>query len=178
MKPNLKIVNINEISPVMDYRERRVELLRQAIGKTGSIRNLFNLASVGAHEFLLLEDTSILEAVRRHIDPFRPLRVCAVPHAVRRRIRAGHQRCACRGADRVGRVAAPEPRALACQGVEVGGQTLAPGREGLRVGVIGHEEQDVRSTGHGTTPVGADATRESPISASRGLDRGLWTMVR
>jgi len=65
MKPNLKIVRIKDITPVMDYKERRVEHLKQSIEKSGSIRNLFNLAGVGSHEFLLLEDTAILEAVRR-----------------------------------------------------------------------------------------------------------------
>ncbi len=75
MKPNLKIVNIEDINPVMDYRERQVEHLRQAVGKTGTIRNLFNLASVGARKFLLLEDTAILEAVRRLNLQFIPAQV-------------------------------------------------------------------------------------------------------
>jgi len=65
MKPNLKIVNVEEINPVMEYRDRRVEHLKEAIGQAGAIRNLLNLASVGAHEFLLLEDSAILEAIRR-----------------------------------------------------------------------------------------------------------------
>jgi hypothetical protein len=65
LKPNLKIIHIDEISPVMEFRERRVEHIQKAIVKAGSIRNLLNLASVGAHEFLLLEDSSILEALRR-----------------------------------------------------------------------------------------------------------------
>jgi hypothetical protein len=86
MKPNLKIVSVKEISPVMDYRERRVEHLRQAIGKTGSIRNLFNLASVGAHEFLLLEDAAILEAVRRLNLEYVPAQV--VPLKRQKKIRA------------------------------------------------------------------------------------------
>ena len=86
MKPNLKIVSVKEISPVMDYRERRVEHLRQAIGKTGSIRNLFNLASVGAHEFLLLEDAAILEAVRRLDLEYVPAQV--VPLKRQKKIRA------------------------------------------------------------------------------------------
>jgi hypothetical protein len=65
LKPNLKIVNIGDISPVMEFRERRVEHLQKAIVGAGSIRSLLNLASVGAHEFLLLEDSAILEALKR-----------------------------------------------------------------------------------------------------------------
>lgn len=65
MKPNLKIIETKNIIPVMDFKERRTEHLRQLIEKSGSIRNLFNLAGVGPHEYLLLEDTAVLEAVRR-----------------------------------------------------------------------------------------------------------------
>lgn len=86
MKPNLKIVSVKDINPVMDYREQRVEHLQQAIGKTGSIRNLFNLASVGAHEFLLLEDTAILEAARRLNLEYIPAQV--VPLKRQKKIRA------------------------------------------------------------------------------------------
>ena len=69
MRPNIKIVKLTDIVPVMDFSDKKVDYLRQNIAQSGSIRNLFYLAPLGSKKYLLLEDSAILEAVRQlHIE--------------------------------------------------------------------------------------------------------------
>jgi len=63
MKPKLKVVKLSDIIPLMDSDPARVEYLKQIVKNTGSIRNLLSLAKVSKNRFLLLEDSSIMEAL-------------------------------------------------------------------------------------------------------------------
>jgi hypothetical protein len=65
MRTGFRIVKLQEILPVTDFKQRKVDYLARLIGERGSIRNPFYLAGVGRGEFLLLDDASLLEAIRR-----------------------------------------------------------------------------------------------------------------
>jgi len=65
MKPNLVVVKRTEIVPLMDFDRGRVEYLVSQIENSGCIRNPFALARVSKGRFLLLEDSSVMEALRR-----------------------------------------------------------------------------------------------------------------
>lgn len=65
MKPNLRIVKLADIVPLMEYESAKVDYLISSFEQTGTIRNPFALASVSKSRYLMLENSSPLEAARR-----------------------------------------------------------------------------------------------------------------
>ena len=65
MKPNLKIVKLADIVPLMEFESAKADYLTSIFEQTGSIRNPFALASVSKSRYLMLENSSALEAARR-----------------------------------------------------------------------------------------------------------------
>jgi len=65
MRPNLKIVPTSDIIPLMKYSDKKVSYLSDIITQTASIKNPLPLATLGKNRYLLLEDASLLEAIRQ-----------------------------------------------------------------------------------------------------------------
>jgi hypothetical protein len=65
MFPKLKVVQIASIIPVASFDESHAAHIYEEISKSGFIKNLLSLASIGKHKFLLLDDSAILAAIRR-----------------------------------------------------------------------------------------------------------------
>lgn len=75
MKPRLKIIDLADITPLMEFKKEKAEYLEEIIRNSGSIRDPLSLASPNRGEYLLLDDAALLEALRR-------LKITSVPAQV------------------------------------------------------------------------------------------------
>ena len=64
MKPILKIVKLTDIMPLMEADPAKVDYLKRVIKNSESIRHPLALAALSSNKYILLEDSSVLEAVR------------------------------------------------------------------------------------------------------------------
>ena len=77
MLPKFKLVRPSDIFPLMESNEERVNFYKEQIEKSAFIRNPISLAPVGRRKFMLLEDSSVLEAIRQMQIPLLPAQITA-----------------------------------------------------------------------------------------------------
>lgn len=65
MTPRFNVVRTNRIYPLMDFEEEKVLYLIETITETETISAPLPLLKIGRNEYLLLQDSAMLEAARR-----------------------------------------------------------------------------------------------------------------
>jgi hypothetical protein len=75
MLPKFKLIRPNDIIPLMESNEERVNFYKEQIEKSAFIRNPVSLAPAGRRKFMLLEDSSLLEAIRQMQIPLLPAQI-------------------------------------------------------------------------------------------------------
>ena len=65
MTPRFKVVRTAQIRPLMDYDEEKVLYLTETIAETGTINVPMPLLKISRNEYLLLQDSAMLEAAKR-----------------------------------------------------------------------------------------------------------------
>jgi len=64
MIPKLKIVPLSSIVPVMEYSERKVKYIKEIMEISGNIGTPVSLIDMPDKNYLLLDDSSILEVAK------------------------------------------------------------------------------------------------------------------